>query len=106
MKIAVDQNLFVQRFRDYGRSDNFSYAGLCALFDYLEELDENLELDVVAICFDYSEQGFEDIANDYDIDLNECEDDQEKFDTVLEYLNDHTSVIYSDGEDLILYANF
>jgi len=41
------------------RKDNFSYEGLRALFDYLELLEEDMgqpmELDVIALCSEYSE---------------------------------------------------
>jgi hypothetical protein len=45
---TIDQCLFRQTFHNYGRGDQFSYEGLNALFDYLEELSEdtgaNIEL--------------------------------------------------------------
>ena len=41
------------------RKGNFSYEGLTALYEYLtnfeEETDKEIELDVIAICCDYSE---------------------------------------------------
>jgi hypothetical protein len=41
------------------RPDNFTYAGLTALFDYLEDREsdtgEELELDVIALCCDFAE---------------------------------------------------
>jgi hypothetical protein len=41
------------------RPNNFSYDGLAALFDYLEELEEDLheqrELDVVSLCCAWTE---------------------------------------------------
>lgn len=56
---------FCQRFKDYGRQDHFSYEGLEALFNYYEELEEDMkeqiELDVIGICCDWTE--FESIAN-------------------------------------------
>lgn len=45
----------MDRFKEMGRGDNFSYDGLDALYDYLEELDENYELDVIALCCEYNE---------------------------------------------------
>ena len=50
--------------------ENFSYHGLQALYEYLDELSEDIgediELDVVAICCDYSEhEDLEDFCNNY-----------------------------------------
>jgi len=56
---TIDQNDFRQAFINYGRGDQFSYEGLNALFDYLEELSEDIgesiELDVIALCCEFSE---------------------------------------------------
>jgi hypothetical protein len=50
---------FTDTFRNMGRKDQFSYAGLHALYEYLEQLAEDtgepMELDVIALCCDYSE---------------------------------------------------
>ena len=50
---------FIDAFRRMDRMDQFSYDGLRALYDYLEQLSddvgENIELDVVALCCDYAE---------------------------------------------------
>ena len=37
------------------RPHNFSRSGLFELFDYLNEVDENLEFDPIAICCDFTE---------------------------------------------------
>ena len=60
-----DESLFVSRFEDYKRvvtpenpNGNFSYKGLRALFEYLEETtdEENpYKLDVISLCCDFSE---------------------------------------------------
>jgi len=107
MKKTIDVQDFIQAFRDYNRQDSFSIAGLEALFEMFEEIDPDMELDVIAVCCDYSESNFQDIANDYDIDLSDCADDEERFDAVVEYLQDSTHVVYSDYDDnVIVYANF
>jgi hypothetical protein len=96
MKQNIDYSLFTQAFENYNRVDNFGYDGLRVLFDYLEEMEdgtgEELELDVIALCCDYSHDSIEDIAQNYSIDLSECDDDQEKRETVREWLEENTSV--------------
>ena len=52
------------------RPDNFSYEGLTALYDYLTELEEDLgeemELDVIAICCEFTEyENLEEFCNNY-----------------------------------------
>lgn len=58
MKQTVTKYDFIDAFKRV-RPDNFSYAGLEALFDYLEEYEystgEEMELDVIAICCDFTE---------------------------------------------------
>lgn len=111
MKITVTESMFKDQFKAYGRADNFSSAGLSALYAYLEELEnitcEELELDVIAICCDYSEASYEEIADDFNLDLSSCDDIDEEFDAVLDWLNDETVVIHCDGKTgMILYQNF
>ena len=58
MKTTVSQTDFVDAFTKM-RPSNFSYEGLIALYDYLENFEEDtdkeIELDVIAFCCDYSE---------------------------------------------------
>jgi len=77
--------VYFSEFRDYFqqiRPDNFSYEGLRILFDYLEEFEEStgedVELDVIAICCDFSEDSFENIADLYGIELDENDDEDEQ----------------------------
>ena len=50
---------FANSFERKGRADQFSIAGLSALFDYLEQMEEEtgeqIELDVIALCCEYAE---------------------------------------------------
>ena len=58
MKTTISQSDFLNAFQTI-RPDNFSHAGLCALFDYFEDVEaetsQEIELDVIAICCEYSE---------------------------------------------------
>ena len=111
MKITVTESMFKDQFVAYGRGDNFSDAGLSALFDYLEESEkdvgEELELDVIALCCDFTESTIDEIIGDYGFDFPDCTDSEEQFSTVLEYLENETLVVYSDEDTgMILYQNF
>ena len=79
--------------------NNFSYEGKKALFDYLEEYEEStgeqIELDIVALCCDYSEyDSFEDLKAEYN-NIKSMED-----------LEDHTTVIKIDGTDRFIIQQF
>ncbi len=87
-------------FREYGRYDNFSYIAYEWIFDYFEEFDST-ELDVVAICCEFSEDSFEDVASNYSIDVSKCEDEDEVREVVLDYLNDNTSVVGSNDSSVV-----
>ena len=107
MKMSVDFNSFVQEFKECGREDNFSLNGLSCLFDYLEELEadlgEEIELDVVAICCEYSEySSVQEVAEHYAIQLDEEEDVLEQ---LLEYLQENTGVACCE-EDCIVIQDF
>jgi len=60
---------FVQRFRDQNRGDSFSEDGFFALYEYLEDLDPDYQLDVIEIDSSYYEIADDDIleTDDYDI---------------------------------------
>lgn len=96
MKTTVDFQDFSHSFERI-RPDNFSCQGLGVLWDYLEEYEEStgqeLELDVIALCCDFSEDSTENIAAAYDIDLTDCEDEDEQHEAVKEYLEDQGAFV-------------
>ncbi len=112
--MAIVQTINIYQFREafqqMGRQGNFSYKGMEILFDYLEELSdatgEPVELDVVALCCEYSEDSIEEIIDNYRIDVSEAEGDEDEIkEIVREYLNDNTSVC-GETEDGFVYAVF
>ena len=107
MKTTVYLSDFVQAFRAL-RPDNFSYEGLEQLFDYLtsyeEDGGEELELDVIALCCEYSEEHYTDIAANYDVDIEGLDEDEAK-QAVMDYLCDNTSVI-GEANDSFIYQVF
>ena len=108
MRTTVNESAFRDAFRAV-RPDNFSWEGLGILFNYLEELEkefgEETELDVIALCCDYSEDFFRDIAENYAIDIPEDYDDKEALDAVVEYLNDHSVVCGITANGFIVYCS-
>ena len=85
---------FQDAFKNHGRGNQFTYEGLNALYDYLEEYEEetgeSIELDVIAICCEYSEyENLDEFWEDYD---------KEDYPT-LEDIQDETCVIEIEGSD-------
>ena len=95
MKQTINEFDFVQAFKEL-RPNNFSKAGLFALYDYLEQLEddigEEIELDVIALCCEYAEyDSLAEFREDYGEDYNTMQD--------IEY---HTTVIMIDNESFII----
>lgn len=93
---TITKSEFTAAFHNMGRGKQFSHKGLCALYDYLTELEQdcemNIELDVIGLCCEFTE---------YD-DLNECLQDT-IFESEAE-LQDNTLVIHLDNGGVIIQA--
>jgi hypothetical protein len=74
MKTTVSIYEFRDAFVRADRKDQFSYEALGLIYEYLEEINSEWKLDVIAICCDFAEQSPDDIAWDYGIDISECSD--------------------------------
>jgi len=59
MKITINFDGFQRAFERQGRGKQFSYEGLMALFEWLEDLEDSMgeeqELDVIGLCCEYTE---------------------------------------------------
>lgn len=71
MKQTINFYSFREAFEKLGRENNFTYDGLRALFEYLEEYEEctgeEIELDVIALCCEYIEyENIEEFWCDYE----------------------------------------
>ena len=69
MKTIVTREIFIREFLDI-RPNNFSYEGLQAFFDYIEEYEESTDteviFDVIAICCEFTEyKNFEEYQSEY-----------------------------------------
>lgn len=96
MKQTINESDFIRAFHDFGRQDQFSRRRLIALFEYIESLEQDtgteIELDVIALCCDFSEINIEDIERE-----TGC--------SSLEDLQDNTTVIQVDDQTVI-YQSF
>lgn len=101
----MKNTLTVSDIADALRDDDnagWSYAGAVALAEYFDNLDEETgeetELDVVAIRCEFSEYGSAAEAYEQQTgDEPDGEDEDEKEENALKYLQDNTTVIEFDG---------
>lgn len=96
-KVTFSQ--FCDSFSDTYKN-NFTYAGKRALFDYLEEYEqdtgESIELDTVALCCEYSEY---DTARDAAIEYGKTMRNEKH---AREWLAENNTVIDVDGGGVII----
>lgn len=126
MKITVDVNDMKQAFENMNR-DYYSWDGLQALLDYYDEVDENIELDVIAICCECTEYGehgavctFQNMEDDfsylfsreewaagfYEDDLNDMDEDEKTesyIKELVEELERHTTVLQVSNGNYIVF---
>ena len=96
MKKTVYFNNFCDAFEDYGRKENFSYDGLRKLFDFFEDFEESIgeeiELDVIAICCDFTEYAtMQEFRDNYGEQYQTIEDVENSTTVIVvsEYTNDN-----------------
>lgn len=103
MKQSINVYQFHDAFINMDRKENFSYAGLIALYDYLtnleDDLGEELELDVIALCCDYSEHDLNDLQREYG---NYNGQQWESMEAALEWFEERTTIILVDDDRVII----
>ena len=98
MKQTISFGQFQDAFYNMDRQNQFTYKGKKALFEYLEEYeddtDEQIELDVIALCCDFTEyEDFDTFQQEYSKDYDSIED-----------IEEHTTVIRTEGDSFIIQA--
>ena len=104
MKQTINEYQFKDAFQKC-RPDNFSYEGLTALYDYLEQYEEDtgqeMELDVIAICCEFTE--YEDLKEFQGIYYDDIKGDKYK---TLEEIEEETIVIPIEGTEGFIIQDF
>jgi hypothetical protein len=107
MKQSVNFSDFVDAFRSMERYDQFGYEALKVIFEYLEEYEdstgEEIELDVIAICCDYSVDTPLSIAETYGIEIDTNENDDEITQQVKDFLESATIMLGETDDGKIVY---
>jgi hypothetical protein len=108
MHQTINRSQFHDAFHKAGRGDQFSYEARDALFSAFEQMEDAtgvpIELDVIAICCDYVEDGWQNIAENYSIDLPE--DEAEGPAAVRDFLEHHTQIVNEPQEGVFVYQGF
>jgi len=108
MKITINESQFIEAFQAAGRGKQFSREGLRILFAAFEEMEnatgQEYELDVISICCDYNESAWEDIADDYSIEMPA--NDDEGCETVRQYLEHYTQIVGEPSDGVFVYQIF
>ena len=97
---------FRDEFQQRGRGNQFSYDALGLLFDYFDDMGEDVELDVVAICCEYSEDKPEEIVTYYGIDIDKGENAESLIQQVCDFLEYQTIVVGVTDDGTIVYRQF
>ena len=93
MKQTITLEMFKEEFKAI-RPNQFSSEALELIYDFFEEVDPDFELDVIAICCDFTEEPACDIEGDF----GSVQD-------VVDHLNDLTMAWCVDGFN-VLYVNY
>ena len=112
--MTVDADMMKEMFKNWNR-DYYTYGACEALLEFYDEIDENAEFDVIAICCDWNEYGetpclkWSDFLIDYCYILDDIENsdemtDEEKIDAIIDELENKTTVIRLS--DSVLVASF
>ena len=102
MKKTINLNDFINEFHAI-RPDNFSDEGLKGLFSFFEEFEDDIELDVIAICCDYSEASIHEIIDSFNIDIDY---ERNIYMQVMDFLDKNTCVIGDTSFGTIVFQNF
>ena len=112
MKTTINLHQFRDAFYRMGRKTNFSYEGLEILFEYLEELeegtDQEIELDVIALCCDFSEDTPENIGEAYGIPMMNVDFDNpaDVLDCVVDFLRVQGVLVGITKDGKIVFQNY
>ena len=110
MKTNVSYYDFKQAFAACDRIDQFTPMGLILLYDFLIEMEEDTgeewDLDVIALCCDFTEEPWEDISDNYNVTFDEDLGDDGRIEIVSEYLMDNTMYVGATDAGTMLYQAF
>jgi len=108
--MAIKMTLNKDQFRfqmNQIRPDNFSYEGQGELFDYLDEMDSELEFDPIAICCDFSQCSLDEFLDSFKIDCEKVASNTYKKIVIDSYIEQKGFwfAFVEDGKEIV-FENF
>jgi hypothetical protein len=108
MKKTLNAHDFINEFEKSNRANQFTTQGLFRLYDYFEEYEaetgEDIELDIIAICCEYTESTLQQWAKDYGVD------EYLGYTELISRLSSKTYIVsdYTNdkGESIVIYQNY
>ena len=97
---------FREAFHHANRKDQFSYDALGIIFHHLNDCGSDIELDVVAICCEFTENVPLEIAKDYSLYIDDSMSESDIRDLVGEFLNNETSIVGETDSGAFVYIQF
>jgi hypothetical protein len=103
---------FRAAFTNAGRENNFSYEGLEVLYDALQDFAEidatPIELDVIALCCEFSEMSLSELLDSYDITDEKLTDDNEAelLAIATDYLSENTWLCGITENNTFIFQQF
>jgi len=105
---TVNNSEFHNAFNRMDRGSQFSYEALNLIYEYLEQFEEDtgepVELDVIAICCEYSEMTVQEVIDSYGYKLDSSETEYD-LDKLVEILSEDTTVL-GTTDSTIVFAQF
>jgi hypothetical protein len=90
------------------RPSNFSYEGQGVLFDYLDEIDSELEFDPIAICCDFSQCSLREFKDSFtDVAITSDMTEEQKREVISEFIGMYGFwfAFVEDGKEIV-FENF
>lgn len=101
---------FRDQFHKAGRGEQFSYEGLGLLFDYLDDMGEDVELDVIGICCEFAEMTLDEVIDNYDTgitaDMMLEESEENLLALVTDFLQDRTTLVGVTSMNTFVFVQF
>lgn len=72
------------QFARYNRQDQFSYEAVGLLFDFLNDMGTDYELDIIGLCCEFAEMDADEVRDSYSLDEDA---------DIADYLQDRTTYL-------------
>lgn len=106
MLMTINLSDFRTEWAKSSRAESFSYEGLEILYDFLEEVEPDHDLDIVALDSAYAESDLEDLIRDYGYAMDEEDEEELTLDNFKDYIERESTVLGTTSHGTIIYLQF